>query len=150
MECEVYIMPFCGNCGTELKNNEAFCPNCGAPTGNAPQYQAQNAAGMNPPDLNEIKDKVGDVFGKIDDKFDTATDKVENFVNNQIVSPPDVVPDADDAEVLWMNVLAFFIPIVGIILWFINRGNKPVMSRGILKWTLIGLVFSLVRYFLFG
>ena len=141
-------MPFCGNCGTELKNNEAFCPNCGAPTGSAPQ--TQNGAGMNPPDLNEFKDKVGDVFGKIDDKFDSATDKVENFVNNQIVSPPDVTPDADDAEVLWMNILAFFIPIAGFIIWFINRGNKPVMAKGVLKWSLIGLVFSIIRRFILG
>ncbi len=141
-------MPFCGNCGTELKNNEAFCPNCGAPTGNTPQ--PQNVAGTNPPDLDEIKGKVGDVFGKIDDKFDAATDKVENFVNNQIVSPPDVTPDANDAEVLWMNIIAFLLPFVGLIIWFINRGNKPVMAKGVLKWALIGFVFGVIRYLLFG
>lgn len=139
-------MPFCGNCGTELKNNEAFCPNCGAPTGNAPKTNA----GTNPPDFDEIKGKVGDVIVKIDDKFDSATDKVENFVNTQIVSPPNVTPDADDAESIWMNILSFFFPIVGIIIWFINRGNKPVLAKGVLKWALIGMVFSLVRYFLFG
>ena len=59
-------------------------------------------------------------------------------------------PDADDAESIWMNILSFFFPIVGIIIWFINRGNKPVLAKGVLKWALIGVVFSLVRYFLFG
>lgn len=49
-----------------------------------------------------------------------------------------------------MNILSFFFPIVGIIIWFINRGNKPVLAKGVLKWALIGVVFSLVRYFLFG
>ena len=105
---------------------------------------------MNPPSLDDVKDKVGDVLGKIDNKFDNATDKVENFVNTQIVSPPNVTPDVDDAESLWMNVLAFFLPVIGAILWFMNRGNKPVMAKGILKWAIIGAVFSVVRYFLFG
>lgn len=41
---------FCGNCGFQLENTAAFCPNCGTPTGvtqNANTYQ-QNAASYQP------------------------------------------------------------------------------------------------------
>ena len=136
-------MAFCGNCGTELKEGQAFCPNCGAPTGLAPAQPTQ-AAGTNPPVLDNLSDKAGEVFGKIDTGFDNAADKVNDFVNNQIISPPNEAVDPDDGNVTWMNVIAFLLPIVGLIIYFVNRARKPVMSKNVLKWALIGIVAGLV------
>jgi hypothetical protein len=140
-------MAFCGNCGTELKEGQAFCPNCGAPTGLAPAQTFQNAAGNNPPQpdtFDDLKEKAGDVFGRIDTGFGNAADKVNDFVNNQIVSLPNEAVDPDDGNVTWMNVIAFLLPIVGLIIYFVNRARKPVMSKNVLKWTLIGIVAGLV------
>ena len=140
-------MAFCGNCGTELKNGEAFCPNCGSPTGLAPAQPVQGAAGTNPPQVDtfdNLKEKAGDVFGRIDTGFDNAADKVNDFVNNQIVSLPNEAVDPDDGNVTWMNIIAFLLPIVGLIIYFVNRAKKPVMSKNVLKWTLIGIVAGFV------
>ena len=134
-------MAFCGNCGTELKEGQAFCPNCGAPTGLAPQ---KPVTGSNPPQFGEYKEKAGEVFNKIDDHFDDAANKVNDFINNQIISPSDTNVDPSDGVVIWLNVIAFLFPIVGVIIYFVNRGTKPVMSQSILKWALIGFVVSVI------
>ncbi len=46
---------FCGNCGKEIKEGSAFCPNCGSPTGNA----ARPTGGMVQPAGNMVTE-----FGK--------------------------------------------------------------------------------------
>ena len=41
-------MSFCQNCGTQLAQGTAFCPNCGAPVQAAPQQQAYQQAPQQP------------------------------------------------------------------------------------------------------
>lgn len=40
------------------------------------------------------------------------------------------------------NVLAFFIPIVGWIMYFAKRDETPVMAKEILKWSWIGFAVN--------
>ena len=54
-----------------------------------------------------------------------------NYVNSQQVA-------FDDKPDTGMNVLSFFIPLVGIILYFVEKSKKPIKAKGMLKWSLIG------------
>ena len=56
---------FCKNCGTELKDDDTFCTNCGAPidgNGNAPQSNIENKVDRTPEIILAI---IGGVFGFI-------------------------------------------------------------------------------------
>ena len=45
---------------------------------------------------------------------------------------------ADDKSDTGMNILSFFIPLVGIILYFVEKSKKPIKAKAMLKWSLIG------------
>lgn len=47
-----------------------------------------------------------------------------------------------------MKVLSFFIPIVGLILFLMDRDRKPAAARDELKWAAIGFGVGLVAYIL--
>jgi len=52
--------------------------------------------------------------------------------------------DPDDKNSRGLNILAFLIPLVGLVLFFIFNGKQPIKARGIGKWTLFGFIFGLV------
>ncbi len=54
-----------------------------------------------------------------------------------------VVPNGDQKST-GLNVLSFFIPLVGIIMYFVNRKEKPIRSKSNLKSALIGLGVQVV------
>lgn len=47
----------------------------------------------------------------------------------------------EDAETV-LKIVCFFVPLVGIILYFIDRDTKPVSAKQCLKYTLIGMGVS--------
>lgn len=104
---------YCANCGQQIfPNPTGTCPNCGAPIG-------QNA----------------------------PTDAVPP----QYAPPPYVPPvppyrvspmvSYEDADTL-LKILCFFVPLVGIILYFVDRDTKPVAAKQCLNLSLIGLGVS--------
>ena len=56
---------------------------------------------------------------------------------------------------IWLNFLFFFIPIWGLFAIFYYLLKSPKRSKGILKWTILGILFQLMfifscKLFLFG
>lgn len=49
-----------------------------------------------------------------------------------------------------LNVLSFFFPIVGLILYLVNMDSKPVMAKAIGKWALIGVAVGVAGSILLG
>lgn len=47
-----------------------------------------------------------------------------------------------DAEV-WLKIVSFLIPIVGIIMYFVKKNEAPVYAKSCLTWGLIGLGASI-------
>lgn len=43
-----------------------------------------------------------------------------------------------------LNVLSFFIPLVGLILFLVYHDKQPKRAAGVGKWALIGLIVSIV------
>ncbi len=56
----------------------------------------------------------------------------------------------NDAPNTGMAVLGFFIPIVGLIIWLINRDTKPLMAKSAGKGALIGFAVSMVCSIFYG
>ena len=55
-----------------------------------------------------------------------------------------VVETKRDVENVGLNVLSFFIPLVGLILYCCWRKETPKKANGVGKWALIGFVVSVV------
>lgn len=60
------------------------------------------------------------------------------------------VVNTNDAPSTGMAVLGFFIPIVGLILWLVNKENKPLMAKSAGKGALIGFIVSIVFSIIYG
>ncbi len=63
--------------------------------------------------------------------------------------PPSVEEDKPDTA---LNVLSFFIPILGLVLYFVEKDKKPIKAKAALKWAIASWIASavfLVIYFIF-
>ena len=54
----------------------------------------------------------------------------------------------DDKPDTALNVVSFFIPIVGIILYFVEKDKKPLKAKAALKWSLISIGVAVALYIL--
>ena len=61
-----------------------------------------------------------------------------------------VVTNTTDAPSTGMAVLGFFIPLVGLIIWAINKDTKPLMAKSAGKGALIGFIVSVVFSIIYG
>lgn len=137
----------CPKCGNIMNDGENFCNSCGfsmAGNGQAPQQPysqqpysqqpygqqpyGQQSYGQQPysqqpygqpPFYQPGYNPYGYPYGFTDDKPDTA-----------------------------LNVVSFFIPIVGIILYFVEKDKKPLKAKAALKWSLISIGVVVALYIL--
>lgn len=54
----------------------------------------------------------------------------------------------EDVPSTGLNILAFLLPLVGLILYLVDKDKTPNKAAQIGKWTLIGFLVGLVGYFL--
>ena len=72
-------------------------------------------------------------------QYNSAPGYNPNMYNANYVDRPDTL----------MNVISFFLPIVGIILYFVDREKTPVKARAALKWSLISICVSVVFFVIY-
>ena len=58
--------------------------------------------------------------------------------------------NSGDAPNWGMLILGFLIPLVGLIIWLMNKDTKPQMAKDAGKGALIGFIANLVISFLFA
>ena len=58
--------------------------------------------------------------------------------------PVSSIESAVDVPSTGLNILSFFIPIVGLILYIVYHGKTPTKASASGKWALIGFVVGLV------
>lgn len=51
-----------------------------------------------------------------------------------------------DKPSIGLNILAFLIPLAGIIMYFVMKGQTPRRAASIIKWTIISIVLYVVSY----
>ena len=63
----------------------------------------------------------------------------EAITNNK----PKPINEADDHEA-WPQVLAFFLPVVGLILFLVWQEERPIKAKRVGKWALIGFIVGVI------
>ena len=122
-------MPFCTNCGCEIKGEARFCPECGAPQNPRPAGQNQG-------------------YGT-----GISCQRCGSFVPAGNAACPacgnPVVQDSHTTATVIGYLCAIFLPIVGIIIgiYLLTRQNRDVHKHGIIM-IVLAIVLSVV-YFLF-
>ncbi len=53
---------------------------------------------------------------------------------------------ADDKPSIGLNILSFFIPLAGLIMYFVMKKDTPNKAKSIIKWTIVSIVLYVVFY----
>ena len=115
---------FCTSCGKEFQNDMNFCPFCGTPAvKNEQQTQDYNYA----QNYNRTQYGNGQYYGG-----------QQPYGYNE--------PNPKDKPSAGFNALAFFFPIVGLILYLVWRDETPKRAKAIGKWALISVIIGVVFY----
>lgn len=115
---------FCSKCGKEVSDDSLYCESCGSRVGNTTGYQNseyQNTGYKNTGYQN--------------------TDYQNTGYQYQNMGPAKL-----DKNSIGLNILSFFIPIVGLVLYLVNRKTSPIKAKGIGIWALVGFIVNVILY----
>lgn len=130
---------FCGECGKKIKEGSKFCTGCGT--------KVEPISTVNTPVMNqetiEIKDnKIEEVMVE-EKKEDNNNNNTNNtYTNNSNQNTNYNVKE--DKSSIWFNILAFFVPIVGLILFITMKNETPKKAKAIGISALIGYILSII------
>ena len=106
----------CNKCGSFYEDNFIECPHCGTV---AP-------------------------FGQQEPQFSQQQAPVNNM-NAQYAQKINTPPAADDKPNMVINIISLiFLPILGIIMYFVEKDKHPIMAKSALKFGIGGWVVSFV------
>lgn len=125
----------CKDCGAMVSDQASACPKCGAPiepAANGQQYQQPYQQQYQQPYQQPYQQQY-------------QQPAYQQVAPNQPYQAP--VNDTPNAG---LNVLSFFFPLVGWILWGVNHQTKPNSARACAKWAWIGFAVAFVCSILYG
>ena len=134
---------FCSNCGKELTDNVAFCPECGAAQ-TAPQEEAPQAAPQDTP-----AEPIYSAPPQTPPQAAYQQPVYQQPPYQQTAPPPNYAPPVVDSGSFGWAVLGFFFPIVGLILFLVWKDQKPLSSKKAGIGALVGAILSVVSTILF-
>ena len=123
---------FCTSCGKEFGNDMNFCPYCGTPAMRSEQSSQNYDNGQN---YYQNPYGYGQTYGNGQPYGNQAP-----YGYN--------APDPNDVPSAGFNALAFFFPVVGLILYLVWRDSTPKKAKAIGKWALISVIVGVVLYIL--
>ena len=115
---------FCEHCGNFIDEGSRFCNICGKRVA--------------PEDSNPI-DEGEEITSNPDPISSNGNNRNNNFSNKN-----DVVYKTQDKANIWLVIIAFFIPIVGLILFVALKKNTPKKANAIGIAALIGFVLGFI------
>ncbi len=138
-------MMFCRNCGAELENG--VCPACGYKEENV-----QSAAPEQPAAPQSVPEQPAAPVQPAAPQSAPAPGYVPPAAQPYAYAQGSV-PPVQDKKSVGLNILGFFFPVVGLILYLVTKKEKPVRAKSIGKSALagfiIGLVVTIASYALF-
>ena len=134
---------FCSNCGKELPDNAAFCPECGAAQKIVPQEEAPQAASQEIP-----AEPIYSAPPQTPPQAAYQQPFYQQPPYQQTAPPPNYAPPVVDSGSFGWAVLGFFFPIVGLILFLVWKDQKPLSSKKAGIGALVGVILSVVFYVL--
>jgi len=150
-------MAFCTNCGATLEEGKKFCTSCGTPVQAASAQAAPAGVDSAPIEVNPVSVESGPAPAQAAPVFEQpaygvppAQSPQDSFGQPgngyQQPQPASFAPSGqpasqpvDSGSIGWA-ILGFFIPIVGIILFFVWQKQKPQSA----KMAIIGAAVSII------
>ena len=126
-------MPFCNNCGQEVKDGAKFCSGCGASlTGETPSSNTHQ---------NNISGTPCPQCGSIVPFGNAACTKCGSLLN----------PDKHTTAIVLGYICSIFIPLFGIIfgIYLLTRPNKDVHKHGIIM-IILSVVMVVIWWLIFS
>ncbi len=114
---------YCRECGNGIKAHAEICPNCGVRPLNSTNFCQSCAAPTNANQELCVKCGAG---------LKTAGNRV--------------VPAGEDRPSGLLNITVCCFPIVGIILYFIWKNEKPKSARAACTWAIVGTSIGVLLY----
>ena len=123
-------MPFCNNCGKEVKEGTKFCSGCGASLTDETPTQHSNISGTPCPKCGSIIP-----FGNV------ACTNCGSLLNQ----------DKHTAAIVLGYIFSIFVPLLGIIIgiYLLTRQNKDVHKHGIIM-IILSIVMAVIWWLAFS
>lgn len=158
---------YCSKCGTKQREEEKFCPKCGNPFSEKTIVNEKNSS-----IIDKLKDKADGVVtyakGPLSEKIRTTAEKAREAaepmaqkISEQLKSKVNEIHDefknanseksstSDNKwnlkKILW-GVLFFFIPIVGVIYFFVKKKENLSMAKFSLYCAIAGFALNMINY----
>lgn len=136
---------FCGECGKLIKEGNKFCTGCGT------KVEPISTLNKSTNNVKEEEEKVVKNKTKVtepvnEEKKVEVTSNTESVASNNNVSSNNTsyVKENNDKVSVWFNILAFLIPIVGLILFITMKNDTPKRAKFIGISALVGYIFSMI------
>lgn len=123
---------FCSNCGKQLEDGSGFCPFCGSAQNtqqqNAQQQYTQQAS------WQQYYQQPGE---QPNQQYQQVNQQYQQYQQPQSGGN-------NDSGNFWWAVPGFFIPLVGLFIFFLIRDKKPASAKMALIGACAGVAFYLV------
>ena len=135
---------FCKNCGQQLAEGAAFCPNCGAAVA---QPDAAPTASEQPvvPEQPAAEQGTAQPQQPYTQPQQPFTPPQQPYGQYPGYGTPQVSQEPASGG---LRFLCWLIPLVGIILYFVKKDEKPVYAKQCGVAALVSIIMCVVFYFL--
>ena len=149
---EVANMKYCTECGMQLPSETNFCTECGASSLIEELQSKEVPTKKYCPSCGAELDKRA-IFCMMCGKKQTQQIQQTPYITQpqqqyQSIYQPNCYPpsapiQADNVNSPGLNVLSFFFPLIGFILYLVFINDRPIKAKGCGKWALISFLVNL-------
>lgn len=123
----------CNNCGAILPEEAQFCSNCGNKILN-PNIQPQSV----------VNDYSSNPYQSMQERNNQAVQETQEIPPYKDGNAPLIGTEGNDEKSIGLNVLSWFVPLIGIILYFVNKDEKPIQSKSVLHCAIASIIVNVI------
>lgn len=128
----------CNNCGAILPEEAQFCSNCGNKILN-PNIQSQPV----------VNDYSSNPYQSMPERNNQVVQETQEIPPYKDGNAPLIGTEGNDEKSIGLNVLSWFVPLVGIILYFVNKDEKPIQSKSVLHCAIASIIVNVILVLIF-